>query len=199
MSTCQHLIKSVLCSFATLFVLFSFVSCGNNHPVESQQVSLAQIKPAELTKENDKQFLVHAVEMKYEQILLGKLAQRRATSEAVKELSKMLEETNRSTKSDLAALGIIKSISVPSVPTKSANDAYDKLNESTVEDFDYAYLKLVIQGYNDAISHFENATGGNLDPDIKKEALAMLPDMRNHLAQAIALDGQMNPISEVIR
>ena len=199
MLTCQHLLKSLVYSFVCLITVFSFVSCGDKQPAVNQEVSLAQIKPVISTAENDKQFLVRAVEMKYEQILLGKLAQRRSTLEEVKQLAKMIEDANRESKSSLASLGIIKSIPVPSVPTPSAHDAYNKLNESAVEEFDIAYIRLAIQGYNDAIAYFENATQGNLDPDIKSRAIGMLPDMRQHLTKAMELDAQMNPLSEVIQ
>lgn len=199
MSTCQHLFKPIVYSFTFLVASFSLVGCGNNSPAASQEVSPAQVQPANVTTENDKQFLVRAVEMKFEQILLGKLAQTRSSSDEVKELAKMLENANRETKSSLASLGIIKSIAVPSVPTKSAHDAYDLLNQSTIEEFDFSYVRFAIQGYNDAIAHFENATNGNLDPDIKSRALGMLPDMRNHLLKAKELDARMNPVSELIR
>lgn len=199
MLTCQRLFKPLVFSFLSLISLFSLTSCGGDREIESSQAAVAQIKPSESTKENDKQFLVRAVEMKYEQILLGKLAQRRSTTQEIVDLAKLLEEYNRETKSSLASLGIIKSIPVPSVPTPSAQAAYDKLNEASVEDFDVTYVRYAVQGYNDAIAHFENGARGNLDPDIKSKASSMIPDMRTHLSRAMELDARMNPMSEVIR
>jgi len=170
MLTCQRPFKTLVFSFLSLISFFSLTSCGGDREIEASQVAVAQIKPAESTKENDKQFLVRAVEMRYEQILLGKLAQRRSTTQEIIDLAKLLEEYNRETKSSLASLGIIKSIPVPSVPTPSAQAAYDKLNEASVEEFDVTYVRYAVQGYNDAIAHFENAARGNLDPDIKSKA-----------------------------
>ncbi len=199
MLTCQQPVKSFFYFSVMVIALFRFGSCGDDRQLDTKEVVIEKIKPADLTKENDKQFLVRAVEMKYEQILLGKLAQRRSTTEEVIELAKMLEEANRETKSSLASLGIIKSIPVPSVPPQAAHDAYNELNEASVEDFDLTYVRFSIQGYNDAISLFENATRGNLDPDIKSRALAMLPDMRQQLSKAMEVDAHMNPVSELFR
>ena len=195
MEACSRLFSSMLVSTFLLLTCISFISCSDKKPLEDS-VSLAQVSPITAsTKENDKRFLARAVEMKYEQILLGKLVQRRSVSEEVKGLAKMLEEANREAKSSLASLSIIKSISVPSAPPQIALDAYDQLNASSVEEFDFAYIDQVIQLHNDAISLFENATHGNLDPEIKSIASAMLPDIRNHLSKAIELNAHMNPIS----
>jgi len=199
MLTCQRPFKTLVFSFLSLISFFSLTSCGGDREIEASQVAVAQIKPAESTKENDKQFLVRAVEMRYEQILLGKLAQRRSTTQEIIDLAKLLEEYNRETKSSLASLGIIKSIPVPSVPPPSAQAAYDKLNEASVEEFDVTYVRYALQGYNDAMAHFENASRGNLDPDIKSKASSMIPDMRTHLTKAMELDARLNPMSEAVR
>jgi len=199
MLTCSNFVKSLPDSFLFLIVAFGFMSCGNDHPVDSS-VGLTPIKSNIIsTKENDQRFLVRATEMKYEQIYLGKLVQQRSGSEEVRQLAKMIEESNREEKSSIASLAIMKSIGVPSAATKNALDAYDKLNEASVEDFDVTYLDQVIQGYKEAINLFENATRENLDPEIHSLALAMLPDMRNHLSKAMELNTHMNPLSELVR
>lgn len=199
MATCSHYIKSLLGSVLFLIALFNFAGCSNDQS-QVNNVVQAQIKPnTDLTKENDKQFLVRAVEMKYEQILLGKLVQQRSATDEIRQLAKMLEEANREEKSSLASLGIMKSIAVPSTPTKLALDGYAKLNEASVEDIDFAYLGQVVLNYNDQILLFENATRENLDQDIQSKALSMLPDMRNYLSKVRELNAHMNPVSELVQ
>ena len=199
MVTCSRLIKSMLGSVLFLIALFSLSGCGDSQSVDSN-VALAQMTPvAPSTKENDKQFLVRAVEMKYEQILLGKLGQQRSGIEEIRTLAKMLEDANREAKSSLASLGIVKSISVPSAPTQLAIDSYDKLNEATIEEFDFAYINHIIQTHNDAINLFENAAHGNFDKDIQAKALAMIPDMRNYLSKAMEINSHLNPMSELVK
>ena len=169
--------------FSFSVVLFLTVACGKKQDA-AIDVSAAQITPANLTKENDERFLVRAAEMKYEQILLGKLAKGRSSVEEVKQLALLLEEANRAQKSELASLGIVKTIKVPAAPTASAHQAYDTLNTAGIEGFDTKYLTFVIQGYQQAISHFESAGSGSIDVDIKAKAVAMLPEMRQHLTMA---------------
>ena len=198
MTTRQHLNKSAFILSVLFVVLFGLSSCGNKS-MDNTEVSVAQIKPAaNPTKEHDERFLVRAAEMNFEEILRGKLAFKRATSEEVKELGRLLEEANRNAKSTLTGMGYKKSIMIPSAPNQVAHAAYDILNKATVEEFDAAYINLVIEGHNNAISHFENAVSGNIDPDIKALAQTMLPEIRNHLSKAMDLNARLNPVSEVV-
>ena len=193
MLTCQRLQKSLLYSLACLIILFSMVSCGNNHQVEST-VSLEPVKPkAELTKESDQRFLVRATEINFQEMLLGKLAQRRATSEQLRELGRIMEDANRNANSALASAAILKSIAVPSAPSPAAHAIYDTLNLVSMEEFDKAYIQFVIQDHNALVSLFDSATRDNLHPDIKSLASTMLPDIRSHLSRAIELETQSEP------
>ncbi|MDQ3016587.1 MAG: DUF4142 domain-containing protein [Bacteroidota bacterium] len=197
MSSYPTFLKSLV--FSTLIVLsaFTITSCGDDQAT-IPQAAAAQVNPADLTRENDSRFLIRAVEMKYEQVMLSKLAQQRSSNENIKGFAKMIEDANRAEKSALASLAISKSISVPGIPTKTAQAAYDSLNRASIEDFDFKYVRLVIQGYSDEINHFELATTSKIDPDIQAKAAGMLSDMRLHLMKAKELDAQMNPISELV-
>jgi putative membrane protein len=176
--------------------VIGLTSCGNDQPVS---VSIASVQPVQMdTKENDKRFLVRAVELKYDQILISKLAGQRAATEEIKSLARMLEDANRNERSAIASLAILKSIPVPSVPTQSAQAAYDTLNLATIEEFDQAYLSMVIEGYDETIRHFESAGSTNLDPDISKKIQSMIPGLREHQMKASGMRSMMNPVSEVI-
>jgi len=193
MLTYQLLQKSLLYFFASLIVVLSTVSCSNNHQVEST-VSLEPVKPkADLTKESDQRFLVKATEINFQEMLLGKLAQKRATSEELKEFGRIMEEENRNANSALASAAILKSINVPSTPSQAAHATYDTLNLVSMKDFDMAYIRLVIQDHNDLVSLFENASRDNLHPDIKSLASKMLPDLRSHLTRAQEIETQIDP------
>ena len=183
-----------------LTTMFAMIGCGGDQQIDSKAVATDLNKPKnDLAKEQDERFLVGAVEFDYEQIMIGKLAQQRASSTEVKDLAKMLEETHRNSRSELGSMGILKSIAVPSVPTKAAHQAYDKLNEVSIEDFDAAYLNRVVASHNDAIMLFEECIKSNNDADIRTWAIGKLPDLRMHLTKVIELDAQYGPLSELIR
>ncbi len=200
MLTYQLLKNKLLFLPLLLIASMTLVSCGGDQQVDSKEIATDLNKPKnDLARESDERFMVRAAELHFKQILLGKLAYQRASSTEVKDLAKMLEEAHRDAKSALGSMGIIKSIAVPSTPTKSAHEAYDKLNEVSVEDFDRAYLAVVIDGHNDAISLYEKCTSDNHDPDVRAIAVKSLPDMRMHQAKVMELDATLGPLSAVIR
>ena len=196
----QLLNKSVLSVVIVLIALLGTTSCSNDQQVDSKQIAMDLNKPKnDIAKEQDERFLVSAAEFDYEQILLGKLANQRATSPDIKELAKMLEDAHRASKSELGSMGILKSIAVPSTPTKAAHAIYDHVNTVSVDEFDAVYLTQVIARHNEAIGLFEQCIGGNHDPEIRNWAIGKLPDLRSHLAKAMDLDAQSGPLSEVIQ
>jgi putative membrane protein len=196
----QHLIKSLVYVAIVLTAALGATGCSSDQQVDSKQIAMDLNKPKnDIAKEQDERFLVSAAEFEYEQILLGKLAYQRATSPDVKELGKMLEDAHRTSKSELGSLGILKSIAIPSTPTKAAHDIYDKVNVVSVEDFDATYLTQVITRHNEAIRLFEQCTAGNNDPEIRNWAISKLPGLRLHLDHAMDLDAALGPLSEVIR
>jgi len=176
------------------------MGCGDSRDADQHDIGMILNKPVDdLSQKNDERFLVGVAEFNYKQILLGKLAQQRATSDAVRDLAKMLEDDHRNAKMTLGSMSIIKSIPVPGAPTIATHEAYDKVNEVPVEEFDATYLTTVITTHNDVIALFDVYMRGTHDPDIHAWAFARLPELRTHLTRAMELDAQLGPLSELVR
>ena len=200
MLTSKFLKKTMLYFSIIVFPMLAMVGCKGDEQVDSKEIAMDLNKPKnDLAKEQDERFLVRVVEIDFEQILTGKLAYQRATSADVKEFAKSVEEAHRTSKSELGSMAIMKSIAVPTTATKAVHEAYDKINTSSVEDFDAAYLSNVIANHNEAIRLFEDCIKGNNDQDIRTWAIGKLPDLRKHLTKAMELDAQFGPLSEVVR
>lgn len=200
MLTSQFLKKTLLYFSFMVFAMLTMFGCKGDEQVDSKEIAMDLNKPKnDLAKEQDERFLVRVAEIDFEQILVGKLAYQRASSVDVKEFAKSVEDAHRASKSELGSMAIMKSIAVPSTPTKSAHEAYDKFNAIAVEDFDAAYLSNVIANHNEAIRLFEDCIKGNNDQDIRTWAIGKLPELRKHLTKAMELDSQYGPLSEVIR
>lgn len=192
--------RAFLYSSFLISSMLAIIGCGGDQQVDSKEIATDLNKPKnDIAKEQDERFLVRIAEFDYEQIMLGKLARQRASSAEVRDLAIMLEEKHRASKSELSSMAIMKSIAVPSSPTKAAHMAYDKLNEASVEDFDATYLTRVVASHNDAIMLFEDCIRSNNDQDIRTWAIGKLPELRMHLTKAAELDAQFGPLSELIR
>ncbi len=162
-------------TFLTIILLItSFSNIGNNNHVDVDD-----------NNKNDSKFLVSAAEMNYEEIQLGKLAQKNGSTAEVRELGKMMVESHTKFQSDLTSLAKSKSITIPAKATDGANDDHTKLSEKKGNDFDKDYTDQMVKRHKDAISLFEKASTDSEDADIQKWAIATLPDLRTHLDRSV--------------
>ena len=188
MLTIPLLKKTLLLSSLFMVFLLSFTACGNRQ-VDSKEVAEEINKPkSDSTMERDERFLVNTAEYNFREIMLGKLAQQRSTSEDVKALAKLLEEAHRKSNSELSALALSKSIAIPTAASKAVMDDYEKLNLRTEKEFDLEYCNMIIQNHKDLINKFENYTNGKCDQDIKIWVLGVISDIRIHQAKAAQLE-----------
>lgn len=187
-----------LFSFLCLLML-SILSC-DNHPKDSKEAAQEMNKPnSDYTKESDERFMVRAAEINLEEVKLGQLAQQKGSIAEVRDLGKAMEEAHSKVNSDLHALASSKGIAIPLEPTQDANDAYNKLNEKSGNDFDKEFCGMMVKGHKDAIDLYDNATKGNNDPDVKAWASRILPDLRIHLAQAQSCDDKLQQLAEKMK
>lgn len=165
------------------FSMLMFVSCDTAPKAEDTK-EIAEDQNEEKfdnnKQENDAQFLVNAAEINLEEIQLGKLAQQKGTAPHIKELGKMMEDAHTKSLNEIKTLAQSKSISVPTSPTENAQDAYNKLNEKSGNDFDKAFADMMVNGHKDAIDKFEKASMDGNDPEIKNWASTTLPVLRTH-------------------
>lgn len=179
-----------------LFISFlTMMSCGGNE-VDSKEIAQDLNKPkTDVTRESDERFMVRAAEFSLQEVQISKLAQQRSITQELKDLARTLEDKYREAKSTIASVGIVKSIAVPAVPTQAAKDAYAQLDSVALENFDMAYLDMLIQDHKDAIRFFENETRGNHDADVQKLATQLLGDIREHLTNVESIQSQMMQLS----
>ena len=182
-------LQSVIFQLAFItFISFSIVSCDNKAKTEDSKEVAEDQNEAKIegTKnENDAEFLVDVAEINQEKINLGKLAQEKGSMTDVKELGKMMEMAHTKAMTDLSALAMQKSISLPEAKTEDVNEAYKKMTEKkSGKEFDKEYCDMMVDGHKKAIEKFEKASTNSVDPDIKMMATNMLPDLRKHLEMA---------------
>jgi putative membrane protein len=173
-------------------VLIGITSCKNNYSKDTKDVA-EDHNDAKFDKndnEKDAQFLVNAAEINMEEISLGQLAQQKGSSNHVKELGKMMEESHTKSLTELTALAQTKSISLPTSQTDNVKEAYKDLNEKSGNDFGKEYSSMMVKGHEKAIELFEKASNDCTDLDIKAWATATLPLLRTHLDQAMVCEKQ---------
>src|SRR5260370_4686738 len=86
----------------------------------------------------DKDFVKNVAESSATEVQLGKLAEDRASTDAVKELGKRMEEAHTQTSEQLKQAAAALNIQVPAEPPRKAKKAEDKLAKLSAADFDHA-------------------------------------------------------------
>lgn len=183
-------ISEIMLQIALVITVLVVASCNfNQKPKDTKVVAEEQNddKFDNNKQEKDAQFLVNAAEINLEEIQLGQLAQQKGGTAHVKELGKMMQDAHTKSQNDLRALASSKTITIPSTATENAQDAYNKLNEKSGNDFDKAYVDMMVSKHKDAIETFEDASEDSNDSDIRNWATVSLTELRTHHTHSVDL------------
>lgn len=160
-----------LLSLAVLTLSFGTTSCKNEPKAEDPKEVAEDENEAKFddTKraEEDAEILVDAAEFDLQQRELGKLAQARGVSTAVKDLGKMMETHHNDSFNELSGLAKSKQISIPSAITEDGQKEYDKLSKADAKNFDKDYLDRIFKDHHEAIEDFTQDAQKTQDVEIK--------------------------------
>jgi putative membrane protein len=120
---------------------------------------------------------------------LGKLAQDRASSDAVKQLGKRMIEASAQTSEQLQKAAAALKIQLPADPPRKARKAEDKLAKLSGADFDLAYAKMAADEEKQVVRQFEREALSGTLPGVKEFASKNLPVERELERQAEDLAG----------
>jgi putative membrane protein len=110
----------------------------------------------------------------------------------VKDLGKMMEEDHTKAESDLTALALKESITIPTTLDSNAQNDYKKLSNLSASDFDKQYSDMMVSGHKGAIALFENEVANANDTAIRQMAVATLPILHKHLDHAVVCQKECN-------
>jgi putative membrane protein len=137
----------------------------------------------------DKDFVRNVAESSATEVQLGKLAQEKASSDAVKELGKRMAEAHAQTSQQLKQAASALNIQVPAEPPRKARKAEDKLAKLSGSEFDRAYTKLAADEQKQAVKQFEREAKNGKVPGVKDFAAKNLSAEQERQKQAEELAG----------
>ena len=141
--------------------------------------------------EKDSDYLIAAAETNLMQIELGKLAMSKSTNTSIKDLAKMMIDQHIKASEKLNPLAASKQVVLPMALTDKGKDKYENLNKKSGKDFDDAYVDMMVNGHEDAISKIKDASEDAKDADIRAWAAAMLPKLNTNLQDSKTLRDQI--------
>ena len=145
-----------------------------------------------------KRFVKEAAEGSATEIALGKLAEEKGSSEAVKQFGKRMVDDHSKAGGVLKQMAGMMKIDVPSDMPKKAKKAQDKLSKLSGADFDRAYAKMMVSDHKGDVNDFEKEARDGAVPGVKDFAAKMLPTLQEHLKLAQELYASAGALEKVI-
>jgi putative membrane protein len=147
---------------------------------------------------SDKTFVKDATEANAIAVELGKLAQEKGSSEAVKDFGKRMVETHTQADEELKQAAAKASIEVPTRAPRKIKKTEDKLAKLSGRDFDRAYTKIILSEHKDNVKAFEREAEAGKVPDVRDFAAKTLPKLQAHrkLAEQLDVDARSGSVSK---
>ncbi|HUB81905.1 MAG TPA: DUF4142 domain-containing protein [Bryobacteraceae bacterium] len=123
----------------------------------------------------DKDFVKNVAEASATEVHLGKIAEEKASSDAVKRLGKQMVDTNTQTGQQLQQAATALKVNLPAGPPKKAKKDGDKLAKLSGGDFDQAYTRMAADQQKQTVKEFERESKDGKSPALKDWATKNLP------------------------
>jgi putative membrane protein len=137
----------------------------------------------------DKDFVKNAAESSATEVQLGRLAQDKASSEAVKEFGRRMVEAHTQTSQQLKLAGTALNLQLPAGPPRKAKKAEGKLSKLSGADFDRAYAKMAADEEKQTVKEFEHEAKNGRVAGVKDFAATNLQAEQERQKQAEELAG----------
>jgi putative membrane protein len=141
-------------------------------------------KPVMAVDQSTSDFMVKVADVGMTEVKLGGIAQDKGTSKRVKDFGAMMVKDHSNAGDQLKKLATEKNVTLPSAIGSDHQSKIDDLNKKTGKDFDKAYIDMMVDGHQSAVSDFEKASNDTKDPDVKAWVDKTLPVLKKHLESA---------------
>lgn len=176
---------------------FVILACNSNDITESStNTSISSNTAADanvsttntvVTDEKSSEFLKKVTNSGMAEIQLAKLAQQKATIDAVKNFAAMLERDHTAVNQQVKSLADQRNEAVPATISDDKQKMYTDMEKMTGKAFDKNYISMMVKSHNDGISLFEDTRSNASDIDVKNFADKILPTLKMHLDSAKAI------------
>jgi putative membrane protein len=139
---------------------------------------------------NDQKFMVEAAQAGMMEVQLAQLAQEKASSDEVKQFAKQLEQDHSKANDELKEIAKQKNVDLPADMGPKHQSHMAKLQSKSGDEFDRAYMKLMVDDHKKDVSKFKKQSEKAMDSHVKEFAAKTLPHLQAHLEKAQALNTQ---------
>ena len=149
----------------------------------------AQQKSATLTA--DRSFANKAAIGGEAEVELGKLAQERASNDAVRQFGQRMAADHGKANDELMQLAKNKNLALPTELDAKHKQLRDKLAKESGNAFDRAYMSEMVKDHKTDVAEFKKQAEHGKDPELKTWASLQLPTLQEHLRMAQDVEKQV--------
>lgn len=170
----------------------SVISCGllmapafaqSSGDPDSSQSSARSTRKAEPSA-TDVQFMKKAAEGNKAEVELGKMAEQKASSGAVKAFGQRMMKDHQQATEQLESVAGKFGVTLPNKVNAKDQATKDRLEKLSGKEFDQAYMREMVKDHTKDVAEFKHAAASALNPDVKNFAQQTLPTLQDHLKQA---------------
>jgi putative membrane protein len=136
----------------------------------------------------DKKFMDDAARGGLTEVQLAQMAQQKASSQEVKDYARKLEQDHTQANEKLKSIAQQRQVQLPT-DIGDHQQMVSKLSNLSGEEFDRAYMRMMVQDHKKDIKEFQRASNRSLDSDLKEFASTTLPTLQQHLQSAEQING----------
>lgn len=176
--------------------LFGMASCNQEQGAveEAQQTNEQQVEGTAMEDQmtNISDFMTKAASSNMLEIQSGQLAQEKGQMQEVKDFGQMMVTDHQKASEQMKQLAQQKNIVLPDSMSQEHMDKLQNLRDKTGNEFDQAYMDLMVSSHENTVSLFEDAANNIEDQEVKSFADATLPTLRQHLDRAKQIQNNVN-------
>lgn len=141
---------------------------------------------------SDSDFAVDAANSNCTEIELGELAIKNGKSKKVKNFGVMMIKDRGKANDKLMILSKEKNLNLSTTPKAESQKVIAGLSEKNGDEFDKAYISIMISDHEEDVKKFADATNRLQEPDLKNYAIKTLPVLQKHLDAINAIHDSMS-------
>ena len=117
------------------------------------------------------------------EIEVSQLAQEKAANAQVKAFAEEVVQDHQQASQNLRQVATQQNVQV-TPDTEAIQDAREELTDLSGAEFDRAYIDMMVQDHQDAVSEVEEKATDDANPEVQQWATRTLPTLREHLDRA---------------
>ena len=144
---------------------------------------------------SDHEFLMNAAQGNMSEIELGKMAEARASNEAVKTFAKRMVTDHQKGLDSLKTVAANEKVTLPMTLSTEDQQLKDKLSKLSGAAFDHAYMNAMVTDHRQDVAEFRTESMHAKASDVKQYASSTLPTLEEHLKLAESTNTSIAKIS----